>query len=100
MTTISHKLLTGSQLHEPKGVASAALDTVYISDNIGSGTWGKLDVDSLTGTGKAFQGQLYHVQNQQTSGTDGGTSTAGAWTTSVLNTEVTDELTLTLSGNA
>src|SRR3990167_3720596 len=39
MTTVSHKNLTGSQLHEPKGVASAANGTVYVADGIGSGAF-------------------------------------------------------------
>lgn len=34
-----HNALTGSQLHEPKGVASASSGTVYVSDGAGSGSW-------------------------------------------------------------
>ncbi len=39
MTTISHKLLSGTQLHEPKGAGSATIGTVYVSDGAGSGAW-------------------------------------------------------------
>ncbi len=39
MTTISHASLTGSDLHEPKGAASAASGTVYVANGSGSGTW-------------------------------------------------------------
>ncbi len=34
-----HKDLTGAELHEPKGVASAASGTVYISTGTGTGAW-------------------------------------------------------------
>lgn len=37
--TIQHSLLTGANLHEPKGVASATVNKVYVSDGAGSGTW-------------------------------------------------------------
>lgn len=35
-----HKNLTGTNLHEPKGVASATSGQVYIADGAGSGSWG------------------------------------------------------------
>lgn len=34
-----HSQLTGSQLHEPKGVASATSGQVYVADGAGSGSW-------------------------------------------------------------
>lgn len=34
-----HSALTGSDLHEPKGAASAASGSVYIATGSGSGTW-------------------------------------------------------------
>ena len=34
-----HSTLTGSNLHEPKGIASAAADTVYVADGAGSGAF-------------------------------------------------------------
>lgn len=37
--TIQHNLITGSDLHEPKGVAAAAANKVYKSDGSGSGSW-------------------------------------------------------------
>lgn len=43
MTTgIRHRFLTGSDLHEPKGVENAAAGTVYIASGSGSGTWANL----------------------------------------------------------
>lgn len=35
----AHKDLTGSDLHEPKGVANAAAGTVYTANGNGSGSW-------------------------------------------------------------
>ena len=37
--TIQHKSIPDSDLHEPKGVASATVDKTYISDGLGSGSW-------------------------------------------------------------
>jgi len=38
-----HNLLTGSQLHEPKGAESAPAGTVYVADGLGSGAWSSED---------------------------------------------------------
>lgn len=37
--TIEHSTLTGSDLHEPKGVAGASAQDVYIANGVGSGVW-------------------------------------------------------------
>ena len=37
-----HSALTGAELHEPKGVASASVDTVYVASGAGTGTWQKV----------------------------------------------------------
>lgn len=34
-----HKDLTGTDLHEPKGVAAASANTVYVANGSGSGSW-------------------------------------------------------------
>ena len=34
-----HSALTGTDLHEPKGVAAAAAGKVYLSNGLGSGSW-------------------------------------------------------------
>lgn len=39
MAEIEHRDLTGAQLHEPKGVATAPNNTVYVADGSGSGVW-------------------------------------------------------------
>lgn len=45
MANVAHASLTGSQLHEPKGVAAASANTVYAADGAGSGAW--TDVNTL-----------------------------------------------------
>ena len=37
--TISHKNITNADLHEPKDVSSASVNTVYVADGAGSGDW-------------------------------------------------------------
>jgi len=51
MATKAHKLLTGTDLHEPKGVATAIAGQVYVSDGAGSGSWQTINttVDFSTG---------------------------------------------------
>jgi len=39
MTNIAHAVLAGSDLHEPKGIGSAANNTSYIANGAGSGAW-------------------------------------------------------------
>lgn len=48
-----HKDLTGADLHEPKGVASASSGQVYVADGAGSGSWGSAPVTlpALTSAG-------------------------------------------------
>lgn len=42
MANVAHSTLTGADLHEPKGAATAASGTVYISNGSGSGAWGTI----------------------------------------------------------
>ena len=53
MATVVHSTLTGTDLHEPKGVASASANQVYRANGSGSGTWGKvgqLNLDGVSST--------------------------------------------------
>lgn len=45
--TIQHNLITGSDLHEPKGVAAAGANHVYVANGSGSGTWQTVASGSL-----------------------------------------------------
>jgi hypothetical protein len=49
MANVSHASLTGTQLHEPKGVETAALGSVYVSNGAGSGSWNDIGSSSFTG---------------------------------------------------
>ena len=49
MADVSHALLTGSELHEPKGIETAALGEVYVADGSGSGSWNNIGASSFTG---------------------------------------------------
>lgn len=39
MANVVHSTLTGANLHEPKGAATATSGMVYVADGLGSGTW-------------------------------------------------------------
>lgn len=61
-----HKDLTGNDLHEPKGVATAPAGTVYTSDGLGSGTWGKIGIPNVNFESippLVFWGERYSVPN-------------------------------------
>jgi hypothetical protein len=49
MANVQHSALTGTDLHEPKGVAAASANRVYVSDGAGSGSWAKVPLQTLTG---------------------------------------------------
>jgi hypothetical protein len=84
--TVAHKNLTGVDLHEPKGVAAAAANKVYVSDGAGSGAW------TATSTFNPFSNALLHVRDEKPSGTSGGTFTSGSYQTRTLNTTKTNEI--------
>lgn len=39
MANVKHSTLTGSDLHEPKGISTASTGDIYIADGAGSGEW-------------------------------------------------------------
>lgn len=43
MANVPHKNWTDPEIHEPKGIATALVDTVYVSDGAGSGTWQEIE---------------------------------------------------------
>lgn len=56
MVNKAHSTLTGSDLHEPKGIASATAGQVYISNGSGSGTW--TDTGATIGSSNFTTGDL------------------------------------------
>jgi len=100
MANVEHSTLTGSDLHEPKGIAAAAANRAYISNGAGSGTWSQVPAAAIAAAGVlVFQSQFYHARNELASGTDGNTLTVSTWNTRAIDTEKTDDLSITLSGN-
>lgn len=49
MSNVAHATLTGSDIHEPKGITSASLGTAYIANGSGSGSWQNVGTSSFTG---------------------------------------------------
>lgn len=49
MANVAHSTLTGSELHEPKGIESASSGEVYVADGLGSGGWANVGTSSFTG---------------------------------------------------
>jgi hypothetical protein len=49
----AHSTLTGADLHEPKGAATAGLNEVYTADGAASGTWKKVTANMIN-TGVFF----------------------------------------------
>lgn len=100
MSTKAHSLLTGSDLHEPKGVTTALVGQIYAADGSGSGAWKKLDATNLSGLANPFGASLLHVREQQSNGVATTTSTAVGVVTRTLNTTLTNEITsASLSSN-
>ncbi|MGD9682601.1 MAG: hypothetical protein AB7L70_19120 [Pyrinomonadaceae bacterium] len=55
----AHSTLTGADLHEPKGQAAAAANTLYVANGSGSGTHKKITVDSLDLTAMESPNSVY-----------------------------------------
>lgn len=47
--SIQHAAIPDAQLHEPKGVVSAAANKIYVANGTGSGTWKKIAPTQLEG---------------------------------------------------
>jgi hypothetical protein len=47
MATVQHSAITDPNIHEPKGITSATINEIYVSDGAGSGTWQKLSPPQL-----------------------------------------------------
>lgn len=45
--SIEHRLITDPQIHEPKGASTAAPNTIYVADGLGSGSWQPRYEDNL-----------------------------------------------------
>lgn len=54
-----HKDIVDPNIHEPKGVAAASADTVYVATGAGSGTWQKIGAASLDDAELPLVNKLY-----------------------------------------
>lgn len=86
MANVAHSTLTGSNLHENKGVASASNNTVATASS-GTTVWQKLTHSNLQTTGNPFGAQLLHVRDSAVL-----SLTANSWKTRPLNVSVTNEI--------
>lgn len=90
MPNVQHSSLTDPNLHEPKGIAAASANQLYLSNGSGSGTWTNANRFPGTGWGK------------YTNTTYVGTTTLAVSTTEVLLPFTTDDtvtqLPITLTG--
>jgi hypothetical protein len=94
-----HASLTGSSLHENKGVATAADNTVATALN-GHTVWKKLTSDNFGPGLMPFANNVFLVYDQRPAGTNAGQNVAATWTTAVLNTVATNSITgASLSSN-
>lgn len=90
---VSHKDLTGTDLHEIKGASTATSGQVPVSNGAGGAPFGTLTHTSLSTTGNPFGAQLLHVREEQSSGVNSTTTaTHGGQNVQVLNTVKTNEI--------
>lgn len=92
MANVEHSTLTGSNLHENKGVSSASDDFVATATSNAT-VWKKLTASNLTGTGNPFGGQLFHCREMQTKNVAGQAYTTGStWQTVRITDTLTNEI--------
>lgn len=61
---VQHRTLPEAQLHEPKGVSTAPLNSLYVADGVGSGIWKKPTLDVIAGfTGDGGSSNLRLLTN-------------------------------------
>lgn len=101
MANVEHSVLTGADLHESKGVAAAVANRVFVTDGAASGSFQQVPAAAIAAAGVlVFQSQKYHIRDEVSTGTASqGALTSSVWNTRRLQTEKTDDLTITLGGN-
>lgn len=91
MANVQHSSLSDPNLHEPKGVSTAAANTVYLANGSGSGTWTPVNRTPGTGWG------------QYTNATYVGTNALAISTTEVLvpfdTNAIVTQLPISLTGS-
>lgn len=62
-----HSTLTGTDLHEPKGVAAAAANLVYMSNGSGSGSWLSPATNIKNANLETLSGQFANISSSASS---------------------------------
>lgn len=57
---VAHADLTGADLHEPKGIGTAAANTHYAADGAGTGTWQKVSSSEIN-TSSIFNTNVFFL---------------------------------------
>jgi hypothetical protein len=84
MANVAHSTLTGSSLHEPKGIAAQTSGKVYVSDGAGSGAW--TATSTFPGS---FGSAIFWVREQQAQNVASTYSgAASTWNDLILNTSM------------
>lgn len=65
----THASLTGADLHEPKGCATATVDSVYVANGTGSGTWKKIPAASIDQTSVKDVNKFHYLYRFEDIGT-------------------------------
>lgn len=96
MANIEHAAITDPQIHEPKGIAAATADQIYVSDGAGSGDWTDV-ADVLDASASYTLNDLINVRYESNTATS---ITGETWTQIPLNTVKTNNLSgVSLSSN-
>jgi hypothetical protein len=88
MADITHSTLSGAELHEPKGIATAGVDTVYVADGAGSGEF--KSVNAVYGEAEVLENATLQavtgaIDTSLDTSSDYVKTTAGLWTTGELS---------------
>ena len=75
------------------GNTGEAGNELILVRNATNSNWELLNPAAASITGILSTDNLFHIQDQKTSGTNGGTFTSGAWQQRDLNTEITNTIT-------
>jgi hypothetical protein len=97
MANVAHSTLTGSNLHESKGIASAAAGTVYVANGAGSGSF----VAHSTFSGAFGNAFLWAREQQAANSASAYSGAASTWNPLLLNNTTFNSISgASVAGNA
>lgn len=99
MSNVEHSTITDPNIHEPKGIASASANTVYIADGSGSGSWGS--INPLLPSIDPFSSYMSLYTTLGSLGSVSWSSSASSWhTLNLTGTDVNNISSATVSTNS